>query len=177
MTVPDRVPASSGATDPVLDDVTFRAAFRRHPAGVAVITTVAGEEVVGFTATSVISVSAAPPMLAFSVAARSSSRPALDAAATVVVNFLGADQADVSARFATSGIDRFRDTAWHRLPTGEPVLDGVGGWIRARIEDRVPVGGSLLVVLTALDGVVRPEASPLLYQDRGYHRVDPSTAV
>ena len=42
----------------------FKGVFRRHPAGVAVITTVVDGEPVGFTATSVISVSADPPLLA-----------------------------------------------------------------------------------------------------------------
>ncbi len=45
----------------------YKAVFRRHPAGVAVVTLVdpVTRELVGFTATSVISVSADPPVLAF----------------------------------------------------------------------------------------------------------------
>ncbi|MGI3779839.1 MAG: flavin reductase family protein, partial [Janthinobacterium lividum] len=85
----------------------FKGVFRRHPAGVAVITTVVDGQPVGFTATSVISVSADPPLLAFSVDSASSSWPALASAETLVVNFLSAAQVEVSARFATSGIDRF----------------------------------------------------------------------
>ena len=100
----------------------FRSVFRRHPAGVAVVTLGDGERPVGFTATSVISVSAEPPLLAFSVAVTSSSWPALERTETLAINFLGADQVDVSARFATSGVDRFAGVGWAWLPTGEPVL-------------------------------------------------------
>jgi len=46
----------------------YKAVFRRHAAGVAVVTLRDGERPVGFTATSVISVSASPPILAFSLA-------------------------------------------------------------------------------------------------------------
>ena len=69
---------------------------------------------VGFTATSVISVSADPPLLAFSVDSASSAWRALADAETLVVNFLTAAQVEVSARFATSGIDRFATTEWSR---------------------------------------------------------------
>ena len=47
----------------------FKTVFRQHPAGVAVVALRSAEGHVGFTATSVISVSAAPPLLAFSIAA------------------------------------------------------------------------------------------------------------
>ena len=66
-----------------------------------------------------------------------------------MVNFLATDQAEVSTRYSTSGIDRFADGGWHPLPTGEPVISGAAGWIIGRIEARVPAGGSRLVVLEA----------------------------
>ena len=98
----------------------FRQLFRRHPAGVAVVTLVDPilHLPVGFTATSVISVSADPPTLAFSISRGSSSWPALYAAESVVVNFLRAGAEDVSSRFATHGIDRFADVDFARLDTG-----------------------------------------------------------
>jgi len=45
----------------------FREAFRRHPAGVAVITADPGDRPVAMTVSSLISVSAAPPIVAFSL--------------------------------------------------------------------------------------------------------------
>ena len=122
----------------------FKTLFRRHAAGVAVITLRAGDRLVGFTATSVISVSADPPLLAFSVAGTSSSWPALQDAGTLVVNFLAADQADLSARFATRGIDRFAGGGWSELPSGEPYLHLAPRWIRGGIVQRTPVGSSQL---------------------------------
>lgn len=153
-----------------LDRASFTSIFRQHPAGVAVVTLVQGNRPVGFTATSVISVSADPPLVAFSISATSSSWPALQRADRVVVNFLADDQAELSGRFATSGIDRFADGGWHRLPSGEPILDGCAGWIVARVHNRVPAGGSHLVVVEAVTArsAVR---QPLVYRDRSYHRL------
>ena len=160
-----------------LDPADFRSVFRRHPAGVAVVTLADGDRPVGFTATSVISVSAEPPVLVFSVAGTSSSWPALSRATSLVVNFLAAEQVDVSARFATSGIDRFAGVAWHRLPSGEPVVDGVPSWVRGEVLQRTAVGSSFLVAVLATRAEQRDGSAPLVYHDRAYHRVDDGSAV
>lgn len=159
-------------TGPGVGSDEFRAVFRRHPAGVAVVALTDGGRPVGFTATSVISVSAAPPSLAFSLATTSSSWPALARARTVAISFLAAGQADVSARFATSGIDRFADGGWAPLPTGEPVVEGAVAWLRGRVVRRTPVGDSHLVAVRALSGAVVSGAPPLVYHDRAYHGLD-----
>lgn len=164
--------AHSPTVQPVLDPDRYRAIFRQHAAAVAVVTLDGPTGPVGFTATSVISVSASPPVLAFSVAGTSSSWPALSTAETLVVNFLAADQADVSARFATPGIDRFGRGGWYRLPTGEPVLRGTQAWVHAQVIDRVPVGASYLVAVRALTSSAPPlDGHPLIYLNRTYARL------
>jgi flavin reductase (DIM6/NTAB) family NADH-FMN oxidoreductase RutF len=177
--------------EPHLSIDAYKVVFRRHPAGVAVVTLrdedpESGEpRPVGFTATSVISVSAEPPLLAFSIASTSSSWPALARARTVAVSFLADDQDDVSARFATSGIDRFAAGGWSALPTGEPVIDDALTWVRARVVQRTPVGSSYLVSLRALEHGVRAAVAPddaagpgpLVYHDRTYHRIGDHSAL
>lgn len=166
--------------EPQLDPQRFKQVFRRHPAGVAVVALRHRGRPVGFTATSVISVSAAPPLLAFSLASTSSSWPAVSEAATLAVSFLADGQDDVSARFATSGLDRFAAGGWTSLPTGEPVVDGAVSWVRARVVQRTPVGDSYLVSLRALAAGVPAagaETSPLVYHDRTYHRIGAHTAL
>jgi flavin reductase (DIM6/NTAB) family NADH-FMN oxidoreductase RutF len=176
--------------EPRLSVDAYKVVFRRHPAGVAVVTlrdedppSGDGPRHVGFTATSVISVSAEPPLLAFSIASTASSWPALARARTVAVSFLADDQDHVSARFATSGIDRFAAGGWSALPTGEPVIDDALTWVRARVVQRTPVGSSYLVSLRALEHGTRataPDADapgPLVYHDRTYHRIGEHTAI
>jgi flavin reductase (DIM6/NTAB) family NADH-FMN oxidoreductase RutF len=166
-----------GQDDEPLTTERYKTVFRQHPAGVAVITLLHKRRPVGFTATSVISVSAEPPFLAFSLAATSSSWPAISVARTVAVSFLSAGQDRVSARFATSGIDRFADGGWRPLPTGEPVIDDAMSWVRGRIVARTPVGSSFLISVSALESASREDATPLVYHDRTYHRIGEHSAI
>lgn len=148
----------------------FKQIFRRHPAGVAVITlNDADSQPVGFTATSVISVAAAPPSVAFSLAATSRSWPAVARSGSLVINFLTANQADTSLRFAATDIDRFALGGWSRLETGEPVLDGSHAWLRGRVSRRIPVGPSFLIILDVLQTELRSQNLPLIYHDRAHH--------
>jgi len=159
----------------------FRAAFRNHAAGVAIVTADPGDGPVGMTATSVFSVSATPPLLVFSVSELSSATPGILAADSVVVHLLGADQTELAKRFATSGIDRFADPAsWDRLPTAEPYLPAAHAWIRGAIVNRFTVGGSTLVVVNATDAnYPEPDsadasaeiARPLVYHNRTWHQL------
>jgi len=159
----------------------FRAAFRNHAAGVAVVTADPGDGPVGMTATSVFSVSATPPLLVFSVSELSSATPGILRADSVVVHLLGSGQAEIAKRFATSGIDRFEDpSTWDRLPTGEPYLPAAHAWIRGTIVNRFTAGGSTLVVVNATDASY-PEAGsaeasaesarPLVYHNRTWHQL------
>lgn len=150
----------------------FKDVFRAHPAGVVVVGLRDPDGgLVGLTVTSVISVSAEPPILAFSVASTSSSWPAVRAARTVAISFLADDQHAIAARFARHGIDRFADGGWTLLPTGEPVIDGAVAWIRGEVVQRAPLGSSHLVAVLAVDASRREGAQPLVYRDRTYHRL------
>ena len=164
--------------EPAVDAVTpdeFKAAFRHHPAGVAVITADAGDGPVALTATSVISVSVTPALLVFSVSELSSSTPTICAAGTVVVHLLGADQLDIAQLGATSGIDRFADTSrWTRMATGEPYFPSARVWIRGRVVQKMQAGGSTVVAVEALqakvpDGGGSSAERPLVYHDRTWH--------
>lgn len=175
--VPAADPAPLADGPSLVSPTDFKAVFRRHPAGVAVITFSHDGQLYGFTATSVISVSADPPVLTFSIDSSSSSWPALAAAETLVVNFLSVAQVEASARFATRGIDRFAEGGWSLLPTGEPVLDGTPVWVRGQVVQRTAIGRSFLVSVLALETRTDAPADPLVYHDRTYHAVGDHTVI
>jgi flavin reductase (DIM6/NTAB) family NADH-FMN oxidoreductase RutF len=165
MTVLDVPPNTSVSIDKAL----FRQVFRRHAAGVAVVTTDAGRGPAGVTVTSLASLSAEPPLLSFSISATASIWPHLRDADTAVVHLLGVEHAELARTFATSGIDRFAEpTRWHRLPTGEPVLQDAA-WLRIAIEHRHPAGGSHLVIGRIEQVALAADSAPLLYHDGSYH--------
>jgi flavin reductase (DIM6/NTAB) family NADH-FMN oxidoreductase RutF len=162
----------------------FRAAFRLHAAGVAVVTADPGDGPVAMTVSSLASVSTEPPLLVFSVSARSSSSPALECAGTVVVHMLGADQLWLARLGATSGIDRFADASqWTRLPSGEPVFPAVHAWLRGRVVRRLEAGNSLICVVHVIEAHLFDSAtdagavSPLVYHARTWHRLGGHSAM
>jgi flavin reductase (DIM6/NTAB) family NADH-FMN oxidoreductase RutF len=163
MTATPDLHADSGTALPGSPDL-LRAVFRRHAAGVAVITA-HGRRPVGFTATSLSSVAAEPPLVSFAVATTASSWPVVAESAHVGVHLLAEDQSELAARFARTGADRFAPpTAWQRGPQGVPLLDGVLTWLVCRIVDRVPAADHRIVVAEVVVGS-QPAAAvrPLLY--------------
>jgi flavin reductase (DIM6/NTAB) family NADH-FMN oxidoreductase RutF len=173
---------AAGAADAHARPLTsghFRNVFREHPAGVALITADPGG---GFapaalTATSVISLNAAPPTIAFSLSEHSSSAPALRAAETVVVHFLDEESIHLAKLGSTHGIDRFADTElWGRLESGEPYFKDAGVWIQGKIVGKLDTPGSTVIAVEGLTtGGRRVEsprsAAPLVYYDRTWHHL------
>ncbi|MGW0629237.1 flavin reductase family protein [Streptomyces sp. NPDC002758] len=142
----------------------LRSTFRRHAAGVAVITARGATGPVGFTATSLTSVSAEPPMLSFGIGTGASSWPAVSEADHVGVHILGEHQRDLAATFARSGADRFdAPTAWREGPEGVPVLDDVLAWLVCRVVGRVPAGDHRIVLAEVVLGDPTGSGRPLLY--------------
>ncbi|MFE2020254.1 flavin reductase family protein [Streptomyces sp. NPDC059499] len=166
---------STETTAPGIAPERFKQAFRRYPAGVVVVTADAGHGPVGFTATSLTSLSLAPPLVSFGIGTSASSWPHIERAATAVVNFLGVEQEALATTFATSGIDRFAaPTRWSRLAGGEPVLDGVTGWLRLTVQHIVPAGDHRIVVARVEESWLDEGRSPLLFHDGSYHSIRPT---
>ncbi|MFE9450354.1 flavin reductase family protein [Streptomyces sp. NPDC006739] len=148
----------------------LRSAFRRHAAGVAVITARGASGPVGFTATSLTSVSAEPPMLSFGIGTGASSWPAIAETDHVGVHILGEHQSGLAATFARSGADRFgAPTAWREGPEGVPLLDDVPVWLVCRIAGRVPAGDHRIVLAEVVQGDPTGPGRPLLYHQGGFN--------
>lgn len=99
---------------------------------------------------------------------------------------LGADQIELAKLCATSGVNRFAEGSWSRLPTGEPVYPWVHAWIRGRIVNRLAAGASTIFVVGALaasapkagsDEADADTARPLVYHNRTWHVLDDSSKL
>jgi len=179
----DEAPAPRDFAGSVTPD-DFKALFRGHPGGVAVITADSGDGPVALTATSVSSVSATPPLLIFSISSQSSAAPVLSTASSVVVHLLDSDDLDIARLASTSGVDRFADPArWSRLVTGEPVYRGVRAWVRCAVIDRMDAGGSTVIAAHALTSSLERDVEPgdhgnaLVYHNRAWHRLDEQSRI
>ncbi len=154
-----------------LDPATFKEAMSYLAAPVAVVTTrdEAGGPW-GFTASSVMSVSLNPPLLAVGVAGDSSCLAPLTGAAHFAVNLLGEAHRQVARRFATRGIDRFADQDFVACPqTGVPLLAGAHATVACRRVERIRAGDHYLLLGEPVAVSRQPTAHPLLWYRRGFH--------
>jgi flavin reductase (DIM6/NTAB) family NADH-FMN oxidoreductase RutF len=158
---------------PTFDSARLKQVMGHFATGVTIVTAMDDGEPVGFTAQSFQSLSLDPPLVLFSPQKTSSSWPRIKAASTFCVNVLAEDQEALCRSFAASGSEKYRGVGWRPGPaTGAPVLQGVLGWIEARIEAEHDGGDHLIVVGRILDLHLEKEGRPLLFYRGGFGRFE-----
>lgn len=153
------------------DLVAFKNAFRRHAAGVAIITALRADGTpVGFTATSLASLSAVPPLATFNMALSASSWPAIAETDRVVIHTLGVRNRVAAEIMAGDNALRFVGEHWYSGPHGLPVIRDVTAWMSGRIIERIPVHNNAVVVVQIEEGGLGDRDEALLYHERAYLR-------
>jgi 3-hydroxy-9,10-secoandrosta-1,3,5(10)-triene-9,17-dione monooxygenase reductase component len=153
----------------------FRDVLGIFATGVTVITSMSGDDPVGMTCQSFSSVSLDPPLVMFCPAKTSRAWPMMRQAGFFCVNFLSAEQQDISNGMATKGVEKFHGVGWKPASTGAPLIDGVLGYVDCVI-DRVHEAGDHYIVVGRVQelayGDGREDASssevPLLFHRGAY---------
>jgi flavin reductase (DIM6/NTAB) family NADH-FMN oxidoreductase RutF len=152
----------------------LRAAMRRFPSGVSIVTVCEGTEDYGITIGSLVSLSLTPPLVGVSIGHESSLYETLYRARGFAVNLLAGDQGDLAEDFARKGVRSFsgRDgLAFRRSPSGYPLLDGAVGWLDCRIQGKHEVGDHTIFVAEVLTVEDGPGENALVYLQRDYKPV------
>lgn len=154
----------TGAIDPQ----AFRAALGSFVTGVTIVTASDGSgHDVGVTANSFNSVSLEPPMVLWSLARKSSSLAAFEAASHFAVHVLAADQEDLSNRFAKSGEDKFAGLDPMRGAGGAPLLAGAAAQFQCRTAFRHD-GGDHVIFVGEVVEFDRSGKAPLVFHGGRY---------
>ena len=125
--------ADSAAVDPR----AFRNALGAFTTGVTIVTTRdSGGHDVGLTVNSFNSVSLEPPLVLWSLARNAASLPAFVDSEYFAVHILGAQQEQLSNRFAQRGADKFAGLATERGHGGVPLLPGCSARFECRMTHR-----------------------------------------
>ena len=108
-----------------LDSLSFRSALGCFATGITIVTalTPSGEPL-GLTANSFNSVSLDPPLVLFSLNRAAYSLGSFQEGGHFAVNVLRENQRDLSARFATTSIDKWSGVDFETWETGCPILAG-----------------------------------------------------
>jgi flavin reductase (DIM6/NTAB) family NADH-FMN oxidoreductase RutF len=151
-----------------VDPAEYAAALRQYAAGVVLLTVRDDIDDVGTTVTSLMSVSADPPLVAIGLAAEGYPAEVLQAVGTGALSVLGAGQAILASRFSSAGRPSARHllaaVPWQRGPVSDAiVLDGALAALDCRVSSVVEAG-SHVVVLLSVDAVpvLAPGGDPLL---------------
>jgi flavin reductase (DIM6/NTAB) family NADH-FMN oxidoreductase RutF len=151
-----------------VDAREFADALAQYAAGVCLLTVRDGIDDVGTTVSSVMSVSAAPPLVAVGLTADGYPAEVLEEVGRCGLTVLAAEHAIVASRFSSAGRPSARhlleSVPWTRAPASEAiVLDDGPAALDCRLERLVPAGDHVLALLSVEDVVsLNPSAAPLL---------------
>lgn len=150
------------------DDLRGLMRFVPHP--VAVLAVRHGDDAMGVTVSSLVSLSLDPPLVGVSIGKQASVYELLRNAGRFSISILGDGQEELARRFAAG---RPPIIHWTGVETAEgehaPLIAGALGWIEARTLAEHDAGDHTFFV-ASVESVERgPAPSALMYRDRSYH--------
>ncbi|MDO4412263.1 flavin reductase family protein [Cutibacterium sp.] len=147
-------------------------AFRGHPAGVAILTTMGAAGPEGLTVSSLASVSITPAVVSVSLGNGSTTLAALDEGSRVIVHMLDADRIDVADAFAAPGTDHFAGTEWIPSSEGAPQLTIPGPVLHGFVQTMTDTGSATLIAITVDRITIGNRRAPgLVRMARGWHEI------
>ena len=141
----------------MVDPEHLRALFSRHPSGVCVVTVAAGEQKLGLTVGSLVSLSLSPPLVGFAVSREAAMHELLREAGGCAISLLAAGQEWLAQHFAM-GVPPI--AMWHKVGTedganGAPLLVGALGWLECALQQEVAAGTHTFFVCERAAGRAR----------------------
>lgn len=134
------------------------------PSGVAVLAVRERGRIEAITLNSLISVSLEPPLVLVSIAASAQIRPVIEAAATIAISMLAADQARIASRVA----DRMPGTDGLFTADDTPVVRDAIGHLICGIAKTFEAGDHVLYLLNVRHAQPDRSAQPLVYVNGRY---------
>ena len=161
-----------------VDAAGFAAALGSYAAGVCLLTVRDGIDDVGTTVSSVMSVSARPPLVGVALTSAGYPAEVLEEVGSCALTVLAAPHAIVASRFASAGRPSARHlleaVPWTRAPASDAiVLAGGLAALDCRLDRLVEAGDHVLALLEVVEVLPGDAAAVPLLRHRGRY-VDPS---
>ncbi len=156
---------------------TFRKVMGHFVTGVTVVTALEGDQPFGITVNALSSVSLDPPLIMVALDRRRFLTPIVRVAGRYAVCILSEDQQVLSDCFAGApvqpGREAFCGAAWHRGPTGLPLIDGAIATLECTVVQTFSAGDHDLFIGRVDSLANEPlHPMPLLYYRRRYLRIE-----
>ena len=154
-----------------IDKTELRRVMGHFPTGVTVVTTISkAGELYGLTVNSFTSVSLVPPLVLVCVDKSAESYPCFEESKYFTVNFLAADQEDLSRRFATTGGDKFEGVGYRMGANQAPILNRVLAYLECKVVGAYE-GGDHTIYVGEVEQAETRETKPLLFYRGGYRNL------
>ncbi len=148
----------------MVDPEHLRALLGRHPSGVCIVTVAAGEQKLGLTVGSLVSLSLSPPLVGFAVSREAAMHELLREAGGCAISILAAGQEWLAQHFAL-GVPPI--AMWHKVGieagvSGAPLLVGALGWLECTLQQEVDAGSHTFFVCDVRQAELGEDAPPLV---------------
>ena len=152
----------------------LRQVMRRWATGVAVLTTICGEDKGGITVNSFTSLSLDPPLVLVNVAKDNPLHGLFSECRVFGLSILGEAQKEISNLFAGFGqrvADKFAEVKTFTLTTRSPMIAGGIAYLDCEVFSILRLPQSALIIGEVVDGRSQDDREPLLYFNRDYARI------
>ncbi|WP_332690537.1 flavin reductase family protein [Devosia sp.] len=158
---------------PLIGNTEFRSAMAAMATTVSVVTARRGEERIGRTVTSMLSLSMNPPTILISIDIMSRLADLIAKTGGFSFAMLADDQAAVADAFAgrVAPQERFSAASWSEWPSGHPMLLGAVTALDCDVVGSMETGTHVLFAGAVVEAETTTSRSPLLWQRHQYHQL------
>lgn len=158
---------------PVVGNSEFRAAMAAMASTVSVVTARRGEERIGRTVTSMLSLSMNPPTILVSIDIMSRLADLIAKTGGFSLAMLADDQESIGDAFAgrVEAGERFNVGQWAEWPSGHPMLLGAITALDCDVIGSIETGTHVLFAGAIVEAETTTSRAPLLWQRHHYHRL------
>jgi flavin reductase (DIM6/NTAB) family NADH-FMN oxidoreductase RutF len=156
---------------PVIGNSEFRVAMASMGSTVSVVTARRGDERIGRTVTSVLSLSISPPTILVSIDMMSRLADLIAKTGGFSIAMLAEDQGAVADAFAgqVEPAERFNMDGWSEWPSGHPMLLGAVTALDCDVIGAMETGTHVLFAGAIIESETTTSRTPLIWQRHHYH--------
>jgi flavin reductase (DIM6/NTAB) family NADH-FMN oxidoreductase RutF len=154
------------------DSALLRKAFGCFPTGVVGICAMSEGKPIGMAASSFVSVSIAPPLVAFCVQWTSKTWAKLEAVKRVGISVLGEGHDVAAQQLASRTEDKFSGLELGISEDGAVFIAGATAWIDCLIDSVVPAGDHGIVLLRVNSLTMRNYVEPLVFHGSKFRQLE-----
>ena len=157
-----------------LDPEKLRRAMRAWTTGVAIVTSIYGDQQYGMTINSFTSVSLEPPLICVTLKRLTHTHDLVVKSGMFSVTILTSAQKELSDRFAgkiPDITDRFEGVQTETISLDSPVFKDGMAYFDCTVVSSTPVGENTLFIAEVVDARGAGEGEPLVYHNREYWKL------